>query len=211
MSAINKMGLELEGAWKGKIRVPPFKDGKIKHDGSVRFTQPPDGFLHYGELVSEPMDPDALAQWGYDHCPTDANDSAGTHLHFSLKSNTMYATLLTPTFNNTLINVLIKFNDLYKDSDPETYNRFLSRIEGKNTYCRKEYNGLRQVRMDGRGPDRYSQVNYCFQLHGTIEIRVLPCTSNKEFLRDVVLLVRDVIESFVAREHVTKKVRFRRG
>jgi len=65
--------------------------------------------------------------------------------------------------------------------------------------------------MDGRGPDRYSQVNYCFQLHGNIEIRVLPCTSNKEFLRDVVLLVRDVIESFIAREHVTKKVRFRRG
>lgn len=212
MGAINKMGLELEGAWVGTYRVPPFKDAKIKHDGSVSFPRPTDGtFLHYGELVSSPMDPEELAEWGREHCPTHANDSAGTHLHVSLKTNSMYACLLTPAFQRVLMDKYTEYNEMFKDSDPETYARFKARLAGGNRYCKKGYKGLTQITMDSRGSERYHQLNYCFRLHGTMEIRVLPCTANKEFIRGIVLLTRDVIEDFVAREHVTKKVRFRRG
>jgi hypothetical protein len=206
------MGLELEGGWIGQIRVPPFRDTNIKHDGSVHFSQPNDGtYLHYGELVSEPMDPETLAQWGYDHCPTNADKSAGTHLHVSTVTNSMYACLLTPSFQRVLIGELIKFNDMFKDSDPDTYNRFAARLKGGNTYCKKGYKGLSQIKMDSRGSERYQQLNYCFKLHGTMEIRVLPCTTNRDFLKRVVLLIRDVIEAYVAREHVKRKVRFGRN
>lgn len=211
MSAVDKMGLELEGAWEGERRVPPFNDAKIKHDGSVRFTQPTSTYLHFGELVSEPMEPEALADWGAIHCPTHANDSAGTHLHVSLKSKAMYASLLTPTFQRILINAYKKYNEQFKTTDKETYNRFKARLDGGNRFCLKGYRGLVQVQMDSRGSERYHQLNYCFKLHGTVEIRVLPCTTNKEFIRGVVLLTRDVIEDFVAREFVAKKVRFRRA
>lgn len=212
MTAINKMGLELEGAWAGVARVPPFQDAKIKHDGSVRFSQPTDGtYLHYGELVSSPMDPEELAQWGYDHCPTAANDSAGTHLHVSTVKDSMYGCLLTPTFQALLMKKLEEYNETFKDSDPVTYSRFADRLSGTNSYCKKGYLGLRQVLMTLRGSERYQQVNYCFKLHGTLEIRVLPCTTNRDFIKGVVLLVRDVIEAFVAKEHLSRKVRFRRG
>ena len=42
MGAINLMGIELEGAWKGKRYKPPFKDAPIKYDGSVHFQQSDD-------------------------------------------------------------------------------------------------------------------------------------------------------------------------
>lgn len=211
MGAINKMGLELEGAWVGTYRVPPFKDAKIKHDGSVRFERLEDVYLHYGEIVSEPMDPDELSDWGAAHCPTHANDSAGTHLHVSLKTRSMYACLLTPSFQKVLMEQYSRFNETFRESDPETYTRFHDRLKGGNRYCKKGYKGLVQVTMDSRGSERYHQVNYCFKLHGTMEIRVLPCTANKEFIRGVVLLTRDVVEDFIAREHVVKKIWFRRG
>ena len=213
MSAINKMGLELEGAWLGKHRIPPFKDVSIKHDGSVYYSQPLDGsyYIHYGELVSEPLDPEELAEWGYKHCPTHANDSAGTHIHVSLKSKSMYACLLTPSFQKVLMAEYSRYNDLFIESDPDTYNRFKIRLAGTNRYCKKGYKGLSQVTMTTRGSERYHQVNYCFKLHGTMEIRVLPCTDNKDFIKGIILLTRDVIEDFIAREHVTKKIRFRRA
>jgi len=206
------MGLELEGAWAGTYRVPPFKDTKIKHDGSVRFNQPTDGtYLHYGEMVSNPMEPEELAEWGHKHCPTHANDSAGTHIHVSLQSKSMYASILTPSFQRVLMEAYTRYNEMFSEADPETYKRFKARLAGGNRYCKKGYKGLTQVMMDQRGGERYHQVNYCFRVHGTVEIRVLPCTSNKDFIKGIILLTRDVVEDFVAREYVTKKIRFRRG
>lgn len=212
MAQINLMGIELEGAWHGTRGVRPFKDTKIKHDGSVRYQQPgADQFIHYGELVSDPMEPDKLAEWAAEHCPTLANSSAGTHIHVSMKSDAQYACLLTPSFQKRLIGALREYNETIRDSDPETYHRFLARLDGKNRYCKKSYKGLSQIGMTSRGSDRYQQLNYCYKLHGTLEIRVFPCTTNREFLKGLVLLTRDVIEDWVAKEYKSTKVRFRRG
>lgn len=211
MAFVNKMGIELEGAWAGERKKRPFKDTKIKHDGSVTFRQPGDVFLHYGELVSEPLDPEQLAEWAFDHCPTHANDSAGTHIHVSLKSDGMYASLLTPSFQRKLIGALTEYNETIKDSDPETYARFAARLKGGNRYCMKGYKGLQQSMLDHKGGARYQQLNYCYRLHGTLEIRVFPCTTNKEFLKGLVLLTRDTIEDWVRAEYKATKVRFRRG
>lgn len=211
MSAINKMGVELEGAWKGTRGVSPFKDARIKHDGSVAFSQTFESYLHYGEIVSDPLDPSEIVKWARDHCPTDANDTAGTHCHVSLKNNGMYGSILTPGFQRHLISKLREHNETIKESDKETYLRFKKRLAGNNRYCLSGYKGLSQVAQSGRGGDRYHQVNYCFRLHGTVEVRVLPCTTNKQFLGELIEIVRDTIEDWVAREHVTRKVRFRRG
>lgn len=212
MGAINLMGIELEGAWAGERRKRPFKDTKIKHDGSVHFDQPADGtFLHYGEIVSDPLEPEMLAEFAVEHCPTKANDSAGTHIHVSLKSDGMYASLLTPGFQRRLIAALTEYNETIKDSDEETYKRFKARLAGGNRYCMKAYKGLQQSMLDHKGGARYQQLNYCYRLHGTLEIRVFPCTTNKEFLKGLVLLTRDVIEDWVRAEYKATKVRFRRG
>jgi len=122
----------------------------------------------------------------------------------------MYATLLTPAFNRLLLAKLTELNESFI-CDQDTYNRFKDRLAGKNRYCRKGYKGLEQVNLTGRSSQRYHQLNYCFLLHGTLEIRVFPCTKNPDFLRAMIMLVRDVIEDYVAKELVSRKIRFRRG
>lgn len=212
MAAINKMGMELEGGWRGVRYQHPFDDTTIKHDGSVHFYSPPDGaFLHYGEIISEPLDPEDLVKWAEVHCPTDVNDSCGTHMHISVKSAPMYGSLLTPTFNKEILFQLTKLNETIKDSDPETYNRFAHRLKGGNSYCKKGYKGLSQVVLDHKGSERYHQLNYCYRLKGTLEIRVFPATTNKEFLKELVICTADTIEKWIAKEHRVTKVRFRRS
>ncbi len=212
MTHINKMGIELEGAWHGVKGVPPFKGEKIKHDGSVTFyNRTNEPFVHYGEMVSPPLTPDKLLEWADKHIPTKVNDSCGTHIHVSLKSMPMYASLLTPTFQKVLIGKLRELNETIRESDPETYKRFLHRLDGGNRYCRKSYKGLTQVTMDHKGGERYQQLNYCYRLHGTLEIRVFPATTNKTFLADLIRLTQETIEAWVAKEHRVEKVRFRRA
>ena len=212
MGAINLMGIELEGAWKGKRYKPPFKDAPIKYDGSVHFQQPEgvDNFLHYGEIISEPLSPEKLKEWIKVHVPTNVNDSCGTHIHTSLKSAPMYGSLLTPTFARTLLHNLHDLNETIKDSDPETYARFKKRLDGNNRYCRKGYKGMSQISLDHKGSERYQQLNYCYKLKGTLEIRVFPATTNAQFLCDLVSTTERTIEEWVAREHRVDKVRFRR-
>jgi len=212
MAAINKMGMELEGAWKGVRYQHPFDDTTIKHDGSVHFNQPNSGeFLHYGEIVSEPLDPTDLMDWAEKHCPTHVNDTCGTHMHISVKSAPMYGSLLTPTFNKEIIAKLTELNETIKDSDPETYERFKQRLKGGNSYCKKGYKGLQQVVLDHKSGERYHQLNYCYRLKGTLEIRVFPATTNKQFLKDLVQCTVDTIEGWIAKEHRVAKVRFRRS
>ncbi len=211
---INKMGIELEGGWRGTRGVIPFNDGtKIKHDGSVYFNRPAAGepFLHYGEVISEPLTPDELKEFALTHCPTDVNDSCGTHIHVSVKNNALYGCLLTPTFYKALIEKMVEYNEtVIKAEDPVLYGRFKQRLEGRNRYCKKGFRGMEQVLMDHKGSDRYHQLNYCHRLKGTMEIRVLPATNNPRVLTDLIDIVTNTIEEWCRREHRADKVRFRR-
>ena len=132
-------------------------------------------------------------------------------MHISLKNAPMYGSLLTPAFSKEILNKLTELNETIRESDPETYNRFKHRLEGKNTYCKKGYKGLQQVVLDHKGSERYHQLNYCYRLKGTLEIRVFPATTNKAFLKELVTCTADTIEGWVAKEHRIAKVRFRRA
>lgn len=210
---INKMGIELEGGWAGTRGVNPFPSKvKIKHDGSVHFPRRGDEpFLHYGEVVSEPLTPEELKEFAKAHCPTNVNDSCGTHIHVSLKSNALYGCILTPTFYKEIISKYKEYNDtVIKAEDEHLYNVFATRLEGKNHYCRKGFKGLTQITMESKGSDRYQQLNYCHKLRGTVEIRVLPATNNPRVLTDLIDITVATIEDWCRREHRAEKVRFRR-
>ena len=211
---INLMGIELEGGWAGTRSVNPFPSKtKIKHDGSVYFprTREGDPFLHYGEVVSEPLTPEQLRAFVAEHCPTHVNDSCGTHIHVSLKSNSLYGCILTPTFYKEIIQKYREYNDtVIKDLDIHLYTVFATRLAGSNRYCKKGFKGLSQVQMDHKGSDRYHQLNYCHRLRGTVEIRVLPATNNPRILTDLIDITVNTIEDWCRREHRAEKVRFRR-
>lgn len=211
---INKMGMELEGAWAGTRGVIPFTSGaRIKHDGSVHFNRSESSsFLHYGEVVSDPLTPEELKEWAVAHCPTNVNDSCGTHIHVSLKSNSLYGCLLTPIFYKELIGKYKEYNvNTLSNLDPGSSTRFEYRLGGENRYCRKGFKGLAQINLDHKGADRYHQLNYCHRLKGTIEIRVLPATNNPRVLTDLIDVTTQCIEDWCRREHRAEKVRFRRA
>lgn len=210
---IKLMGIELEGAWAGTRGVNPFPSKvKIKHDGSVYFrSQAGEPFLHYGEVVSDPLTPDALKEFATAHCPTNVNDTCGTHIHVSLKSNALYGCILTPTFYKEIITKYREYNDtVIKLEDEKLWRIFDTRLNGSNHYCKKGFKGLSQVQMDHKGADRYHQLNYCHRLRGTVEIRVLPATNNPRVLTDLIDITVNTIEDWCRREHRTEKVRFRR-
>lgn len=214
---INRMGIELEGAWKGERGINPFPSlVRIKYDGSVYFTRPRvnDGsrpFLHYGEVVSDPLTPEELKAFAVAHCPTDVNDSCGTHIHVSLRSNALYGCLLTPQFYKELLDKYTEYNEkVIRPEDENLYKVFAFRLRGTNRYCKKGFKGLSQSTMDHKGSDRYHHLNYCHKLHGTVEIRVLPATTNPRVLTDLIDITVNAIEDWCRREHRAEKVRFRR-
>lgn len=210
---INKMGIELEGAWAGERNVIPFKSKtKIKHDGSVYFrNREGEPFHHYGEVISEPLGPEDLKAFAVEHCPTKINDTCGTHIHVSLKSAPLYGSLLVPTFYKYLMDKLVEYNEtVIKPMDNELYSVFKQRLDGKNRYCKRGFKGLEQSTLDHKAGARYHQLNYCHRLKGTLEIRVLPATNNPRVLTDLIDIVTNAIEEWCGREHRADKVRFRR-
>lgn len=212
MEHINKMGIELEGAWNGTRGKRPFQDVQIKYDGSVHFSNTYESeFVHFGEIVSDPLSPDDLAVWAQEHCPDQVNSTCGTHIHVSVKGKTLYGSLLNASFANKLLSVYREYNEnVIKGLDSDTYHAFHSRLAGFNRYCQKGFKGLDQVDKTSKEGVRYRQLNYCYALKGTLEIRVLPATTNRTILGDLVRITAATIEEWCNREYRPDKVRFRR-
>jgi hypothetical protein len=54
-------------------------------------------------------------------------------------------------------------------------SEFFNRISGENRFCRSDvYEPTSQAIARTRTGVRYAAVNYCYTMHGTMEVRVLP-------------------------------------
>jgi hypothetical protein len=73
-------------------------------------------------------------------------------------------------------------------------------VNGENHYCMAEMRAERQAREQIKRGYRYTQVNCCYGLHGTIEFRVLPMFNNCAVSRDAVAKLLEIIEQFVSAE-----------
>lgn len=172
---IKGIGVELEGGW----HVPPATT--IHHDGSVNVRA-----NHVGEVSTPgPIDtlPLALA-WTRQNYPSSVNSTCGLHVHLSV-NNLNYGRLMETEFKDYFEQQLAQFLQDGLDRNAQGFELLRSRFNGDNRYCQKIFRPAEQIYVPGRYGDpavhpRYSQLNFCYNRHGTVECRVFPCFPDPE-------------------------------
>lgn len=187
MGKIALMAVELEGGWD---KVP--EGETMGHDGSVNV----ENTNYKGEIPSKPMVLAELLEWIQRCYPDHVNRSCGMHIHVSFKDNLAYAQLMTPSFYKYFLQEVEKWAIEKKLNEDSI---FWERFQGKNSYCKKEYNADMQTRMRGKESVRYAHLNYCYSLHKTIEVRLFPAFQKKALTLSAVQLVHDIFEGFLAK------------
>lgn len=172
---ITSLGLEVEGGWSPGASCR----GSIKHDGSVRSISN-DTYL-VGEISSEPLpDLENCEKWLKANYPQHVNESCGLHVHVSLPP-LHYSRLMSPQFETCFLNAMEEFWSRFR-SEP-AFDLFRHRLDGQNQYCQKVFRPEDQIwrrehygdRTGSAAHPRYSQLNFCFGRHGTMECRLFPC------------------------------------
>lgn len=171
VNRIKGIGLELEGGWVPRANLP-----EIRHDGSVQGI--PNDRYNVGEISSAPLSTiEAAEAWLRENYPQTVHPSCGFHVHVSLPP-LHYSRLMNESFNGCFLNAMEDFWTRFR-SEPG-FDLFRSRLDGQNQYCQKNFRPEHQLwRMehygDHRTLPRYSQLNFCYGRHGTMECRMFPC------------------------------------
>lgn len=201
MAYINKIGVELEGGWK---RLP--RDKAIQRDLSVRNLD----LAHQGELASPPLSLDELEKWILSHYPDGINSTCGFHVHVSLKSPWDYHRLTSKKFYNTLLKKIRLWG--LEEKIPEDHH-FWKRLAGTFTspngrnFCRKEFLPELQIYNNIKGEDgtaRHCHLNFCWTMHGTVELRLFPMFADATQAVRAAKLFVDIVEKFISKEHRLK-------
>lgn len=183
--------------------APLFKDATpIKGDPSVKFTTTT-GLAAIGEVVSEPLIRPALWLWMRDHYPDVVNRTCGIHVHMSLRHELDYQRLIDRAYHDHILLGLHRWgmaNKLPAD------HVFWPRIRGCNLFAQDVFHGDFQARYkapDAQGRNyhdhRYGMINYCWSVHKTLEVRVLPTFADVKTAIRAVRRVLNLTEEFLAK------------
>ena len=213
--AINAIGIELEGGWTryytaaGKpIRYHDegckiIRNGKpkmLKHDGSVSMDKSNSGCDYVGEIASKPMQPRAITSWVRRNQPDAFNKTCGAHMHVSTKSTSDYMCLTDHKFWKFFREKLAKWGNKQKFSKS---HEFWKRLEGNNQYCKVEHTPEKQLH---EGSNRYTQINYCWSKHRTLEFRVLPIFETSDLQIEAFFQLIWMVENYLENNKDYKKV-----
>jgi hypothetical protein len=183
---IHKMGIELEGGWDRKPEARMVPDGSVDAPGA----------RYVGECPSPPIaEPTELEKWMRANYPTHTNRSCGMHVHVSFKDLRDYLRLMSQqAFNH----IHAELGAWGKRANIKNAH-FWERLQGDNTYCKKEYNPMKQVKHHDKGPARYSMLNYCYGRYQTMELRVLPLFKEVDVGVAAVAAFADILEKYLAK------------
>lgn len=200
---IDKVGVELEGGWNRDFlpNEPIIFDqsvGKAPYGPPAVLSGRPCGCgdgckpvscCHWGEIASPPLQFVEALKWTRDHFPDGVNLSCGFHVHISLKTDLLYAMLMSKRyFDHFLVEVKEwakkeklpkghpfweRYNNKYNPKAPDV----LSTIA---RFCNRPYAAPRQIHMTHKADERRTPLNYCHALHGTIECRLFPAFEEVE-------------------------------
>lgn len=195
---INAFGVELEGGWS----VNPTR-WRTHADGSLAQLSSP----YQGE-ISSPVIP-AINQVFFNEFmgisyPSEVNGSCGYHIHVSLIDPADYHALMDKKFYNHFL----RFWKKWGETTPMPENEkeiFVKRLAGTykfstngRSYCERKWKAQKQVNAHDRNMDRYCHLNFCYNIHGTIENRLLPMFSSKTLAIKATLDYLLMIEQWLA-------------
>lgn len=217
---ISLVGVELEGAWVLK-NIPGGK--RPESDGSVfkKSRQLDPYFVQSkgcdccGEITSRPMLPIGAASWIRKYYPVFCDKTCGLHLHWSFEDMRLYKMLMVPEFPVTVLEYTKRWADRENLSQSHT---LWERLSDQSEFCQHKFWPDEQVKLETlksheyydkeRKGSRYTVVNYCFKLHGTMECRLLPMFEDVDLsVRAIRMLIDVTNASLVAlskREEKTK-------
>lgn len=186
---IDKIGVELEGGWN---KIPPDVN-EIGHDGSVMVIA-----KHVGEIASPPGKPKEILSWVLRNHPTAVNQTCGMHVHVSFRRILDYSRLADrDTSRKFLIRRLRQWGNKNKFGTVRPEHPFWDRLKGENRYCKAGWNPEEQISADSRVEERYQQMNFCWGLHRTMEVRVLPAFKIPEVSVDAIKCVLKAVEDYL--------------
>lgn len=155
-----------------------------------------------GELVSPVLRTQKeMIEWNEENHPYEVNSSCGHHEHRSTKLLAHHCVLAEKEFTTYLI------KETYKWAEKNKINKgsaLYERLKGNNHYCKNAYRFYEQVLDTDHYPDsRYCFVNYCWQKHGTMEIRLAPEFKKNELNVKWAVFVDEVVTNFINRHKNT--------
>ena len=190
MRYIDKIGVELEGGWEEK------PEG-LRPDASVYISNS----NYVGEISSIPFgNIKELRKWLFKNYPKKVNNTCGLHIHISLKNVLLYSKVMTKEFHKYVKNSIIDFINVTK-LDAEDKDNLIKRIKGCNRFCGDSFRADEQVIQEYKETCRYTHINYCFSLHGTIEFRILCMFKSKhnalKFIKVIIKCVNEYLKKVV--------------
>jgi hypothetical protein len=149
-----------------------------------------------GEIVSNIIKAEEIEKWFNDNemAIGETNRSCGIHVHVGGLTMVEYGILMEVPFHLYLKTELLKWGE---EMNIRRGSQFFQRLEGTNTYCRDKFNPQQQKMDLEKTSVRYCFVNYCWALHGTLEIRVLPSFQKHSLRSKAVDKVIDIIHSYI--------------
>jgi len=131
------------------------------------------------------------------------NNTCGNHLHFKFLDNLKMLSILSyREVWKYFISEYIKFAESF---DEKKKQKYLSRLENK--YCIAKYNEnvvISQLLSKTKCSERYRAINLnSYNVHGTIEIRILPYFENvEEAIKSICWLI-DIMDKLYRKRYLT--------
>lgn len=200
MTFIDRCGLEIEGCWAGEPGFSPLAF-PLKQDISVHRIG---DYAHYGEAATvEPIRRDEVAAWLKTNWPAAADTRCGLHAHASvLDPKKNYGRLACRAFFDTLLAKLEEWGRKNIPNKDDIYWHRLG-VHGEsqlNRFCSRIFDPTTQMKMKDKSDNkRRSILNYCYDMHGTLECRVYPVfTQGPEMAASAVDVFFQTIEDFLS-------------
>jgi hypothetical protein len=190
---VRAIGVEMEGGWM----APP---ERLYGDGSVRCSHPTTEFS--GEISYHNEDPAELFKWMKRNYPSETNDTCGMHIHVSFVNTLLYMKLMERQFFDFFVQRMREWGKAMEGSGAMVggdLQSFKARISDKNIYTSSLYEPDKQSRPNSKNNYRRSHLNYCYNLHGTIECRLMPMFSKFELSKDAVIVVAETMEEYLSK------------
>ena len=164
-----------------------------------------DGLVN-GELVSPPIKPSNVFEYITDNYPEQVNDSCGAHKHMSFHNNRDYCVALHPDLTGHIIKRSVEWGRRLNIKNRSFWDRVNDNRGGAGSWCKQEYRAYEQLTAREKyHSDRYTVVNYCYPLHGTLEIRLPPMFKNPELTAKFHNFITGVVCEFVTKHRDSLK------
>ena len=147
-----------------------------------------------GEMVSPPLNAEDLPQWTRENYPEETNTTCGAHQHTSFKRMKYYSIVMCKGFQEYMHIGLMAWA---KATGIRDGSAFYKRMNGDVHWCKKMYDAYQQIQTSDKDDCRYRIINYCWRLHGTMEVRVLPAFQNVEYTVSAQKELTRLIEQYV--------------